>query len=126
MRTSTVKRFALITFTTAGVLTVIIWQYVYPLSIVYSWLISITAITTITFGYDKIVAGSDRTRVPENVLLALSFAGGTIGALVGMILFRHKTASSRFRSKFLLVIGAQILLLLVCYIWIRPNTTYKF
>jgi len=122
MRSSPDQRFALTTFGITAVLAVIGRQYVYLINIVYSWLIAITVVTLMTFGYDKIVAGTGRTRVPENVLLALTFAGGTIGALVGMTLFRHKTTSSRFRSKFWLVIGTPALMLFVCYIWIRPNT----
>ena len=62
----------------------------------------------------------DRGRVPERVLLALSFAGGTAGALVGMKVFHHKTAKSSFRMKFWGVTAAQVVLLTVYLIWIRP------
>lgn len=36
-------------------------------------------------------------RVPERVLLTLSLLGGSIGAMLGMLIFRHKTRKDKFR-----------------------------
>ena len=91
----------------------------YPLNVLQSWLIAITLVTFLAYGYDKVIAGSKWTRVPEKVLLALTFAGGTIGALVGMQLFHHKTAKTGFRLKFWLISIAQIVLVVAYYVWIR-------
>ena len=85
-----------------------------------SWLIGITLATFLTYGYDKVIAGSERTRVPEKVLLALAISGGTVGALAGMQLFRHKTAKESFRLKFLLVIVVQIALIAAYYVLTGP------
>ncbi|MBR6399201.1 MAG: DUF1294 domain-containing protein, partial [Lachnospiraceae bacterium] len=35
-------------------------------------------------------------RVPERVLLALAVFGGSPGALMGMLVFHHKTRKSKF------------------------------
>ncbi|MBR1724349.1 MAG: DUF1294 domain-containing protein [Ruminococcus sp.] len=36
-------------------------------------------------------------RVPEKTLLTLSFFGGSLGAMLGMLIFRHKSRKNRFR-----------------------------
>ena len=43
------------------------------------------------YGIDKARAQTHRWRVPESVLLLLGFLGGAAGALLGMLIFRHKT-----------------------------------
>ena len=45
----------------------------------------------IVYGADKWKARRGRWRIPEKVLLLLSFFGGAGGGLLGMLLFRHKT-----------------------------------
>jgi uncharacterized membrane protein YsdA (DUF1294 family) len=91
------------------------------LDVVLSWLVAITLVTFLVYGYDKLVAGSGRTRVPEAVLLALTFAGGTLGALLGRWLFRHKTRKTGFRIRFWLVVAVQIALLVAYFAWLRPR-----
>jgi uncharacterized membrane protein YsdA (DUF1294 family) len=114
-----VFRYALITFGLSLVGAVLIaLNGVDP---VLAWLLVISLVTFLTYGYDKLIAGSGRMRVPERVLLALAFAGGTLGALVGMWLFRHKTAKASFRLKFWLVVAAQIAVLVVYFAFIRPQ-----
>lgn len=43
------------------------------------------------YGADKYKAIKGMWRIPEAVLLSIGFLGGSIGALLGMYLFRHKT-----------------------------------
>ena len=62
-----------------------------------------SAITLFAFGYDKWKSGRSGQRVSEKTLLILSGIGGWIGGLVGMTLFRHKTAKWTFKLKFALV-----------------------
>lgn len=109
--------FGLATFALTIALAAIIWWYCFD--VLLSWLIAITLVTFLAYGYDKAIAGSKWTRVPEKVLLALTFAGGTIGALVGMQLFHHKTAKAGFRLKFWLVAIAPIVLIVAYYVLIR-------
>ena len=98
----------------------VLLHFVVGVDPVLSWLVAITVVTFLTYGYDKLIAGSGQTRVPEKVLLALAFIGGTLGALAGMWLFRHKTAKESFRLKFWLVVAAQIVVLVVYFVWIKP------
>ncbi|MCP5516140.1 MAG: DUF1294 domain-containing protein [Verrucomicrobiales bacterium] len=76
-----------------------------------AWLLSITAVTLLVFGWDKWAARANRRRVAEFDLLMLVLVGGTVGALVAMPLFRHKTIKTAFRRRFWLVIMLQALLL---------------
>ena len=50
-----------------------------------------SVIAFICYGRDKRLAKEKKWRTPEKVLLSLGFFGGSIGALAGMQIFRHKT-----------------------------------
>ena len=60
-------------------------------------LIIINIITFFIYGLDKLKAVNHRWRVPEWVLLGLAAAGGSAGAYLGMLVFRHKTLKPLFR-----------------------------
>jgi uncharacterized membrane protein YsdA (DUF1294 family) len=81
-----------------------------PLDPLLAWLVAISVVTFLVWGYDKAIAGSGRLRVPERVLLALTFAGGTLGALLGMRVFRHKTIKASFRRRFWVAVVLQVAL----------------
>jgi uncharacterized membrane protein YsdA (DUF1294 family) len=72
------------------------------------YLIAVSVITFLFYGYDKFQARQNRTRIPELVLHLLALAGGTIGAFLGQILFRHKTKKWQFRLVFVLIVFVQI------------------
>lgn len=61
------------------------------------YLLTINFITFITYGIDKRKAIKNKWRIKEATLLGLSFIGGSIGALMGMIIFHHKTKKPRFK-----------------------------
>jgi uncharacterized membrane protein YsdA (DUF1294 family) len=75
------------------------------------FLITINSITFITFGLDKRKAVRHQRRIAESVLLTLTFLGGTIGAIAGMLFFRHKVSKKTFLMKFALVVAVQIVLI---------------
>ena len=72
-----------------------------------SYLISINATSFVIYGYDKAIAGSTILRVPELVFHILAVFGGSPGALVGQLLFRHKIRKRSFHKLFWLIILAQ-------------------
>ncbi|HOV50815.1 MAG TPA: DUF1294 domain-containing protein [Candidatus Cryosericum sp.] len=86
-----------------------------------AWLAVMTAVTFLTYGYDKLVAGTGATRIPEKVLLALAFAGGTAGALLGMRLFHHKTSKQSFLERFGLVVAVQAVAVAGWYVFLAPR-----
>ena len=60
------------------------------------YLIGINILTFLVFGIDKWKARRGKWRIPEATLIGMSIAGGGIGALLGMSLFRHKTQKRKF------------------------------
>ena len=60
------------------------------------YLIGINVLTFLIYGVDKWKAQRDRWRIPEDTLIWLAIAGGSVGALLGMNLFRHKTKHRKF------------------------------
>ncbi|NML57503.1 DUF1294 domain-containing protein [Chryseobacterium cheonjiense] len=70
----------------------------------------ISIITFIIFGIDKRKAVKHQRRIPENTLLILAFFGGTIGALLGMLVFRHKISKRSFLLKFSGIVVIQVML----------------
>lgn len=114
-------RYGLITFGITIILTLIMLAFDSPLDLLMAWLIAITIVTFWTFGYDKAIAGGTTVRVPENILFALVFCGGTLGALLARPFFHHKTSKVSFRLKFWLVVIVQILLIAGYYLWVKPR-----
>jgi len=86
---------------------------------VLSWLLAINLVALLAYGYDKWVAGSKRTRVPELVLLGLTVVGGTLGAVVGMCWFQHKTAKGSFQLKLGLIFLVQVALVVAYFLVIK-------
>ena len=84
-----------------------------PLLVAY--LVAITFAAFVLCGYDKSVAESGATRVPEMVLFMVALLGGTGGLLFGMNLFRHKTQKESFQFVLGVVLIGQLLALR--YLW---------
>lgn len=62
-----------------------------PAGVLALWLIVINLATFAVYGIDKSRAKRGVWRVPEKTLFLLPLLGGSIGALLGMRTFRHKT-----------------------------------
>lgn len=60
-------------------------------------LLTINFISFIAFGLDKLKAVNGWWRIPEKVLLGWAIAGGSVGAFLAMLLFRHKIRKPLFR-----------------------------
>ncbi len=66
------------------------------MELIYLW-ISVTSLVAFSlFGIDKARAKQHKRRIPERILLGISALGGSVGALLGMQLFRHKTKHLKF------------------------------
>ena len=70
-----------------------------------------TILTFTVFGIDKWKAVKKKRRISELSLLLLSFFGGSFGAIISMIVFRHKISKKSFLLKFFMVIVIQILVI---------------
>jgi uncharacterized membrane protein YsdA (DUF1294 family) len=73
-------------------------------TIALTWFLVASTITFLVFGFDKWRANGVRRRVPEFTLVSLAALGGWPGGLLGMNLFRHKTAKWTFKLKFALAL----------------------
>jgi uncharacterized membrane protein YsdA (DUF1294 family) len=65
------------------------------------------------FAWDKRCARRQDWRVPERTLLTLAAVGGSIGAVLGQLLLRHKTRKEPFRTNLRLIVGLQTIVLLI-------------
>jgi uncharacterized membrane protein YsdA (DUF1294 family) len=75
------------------------------------YLIVINILTFAVYGIDKWKAKQDGWRISEATLLMLAVIGGTIGALLGMQVWRHKTMHLKFKYGLPLILLAQIALM---------------
>ncbi len=113
------RRIAFIVFILAVFLAVALSQ-VFKWDAVAAWLAAVNAIAFLTYGYDKLVAGTGRVRVPERVLIWLAFTGGSPAAFIGMRLFRHKVTKTSFQRAFWLVAIGQAVMVGLYFFWIQP------
>ncbi len=70
------------------------------------YLILINIIAFIMYGVDKSLAIKHRWRISEATLILLAVIGGSVGAFLGMQVFRHKTKHIKF------VIGVPVIFIL--------------
>lgn len=75
------------------------------IGLIYLVLINIAAYAA--FGWDKYKARWGGWRIPEKTLLLLAFAGGSVGAWVGMKVFRHKIRKAKFKVGVLVILTVQ-------------------
>ncbi len=70
-----------------------------------TYLVFINILTFLLYGIDKWKARRGKWRIPEETLIWLAVVGGSMGALLGMYLFRHKTKHKKF------TVGVPVILL---------------
>ena len=102
---------SVVPFIAAAVLALLINALLPALGLFWSWIIAVSIASFITYGYDKSIAGHDKTRVPEVVLHALTALGGTIGSFAAMQIFRHKTQKKPFQVVFWGIVAVQVILI---------------
>ena len=76
------------------------------------YLLIINALTLLIMLTDKQKAQKGAWRIPERVLLGLAIAGGSLGGVMGMRLFRHKTQHPKFALGLPVLLVLHILLLI--------------
>ena len=81
----------------------------------YIYLLLINAIGFLLMLSDKRKAIKKRWRIPERTLIGVSVLGGSIGTLIGMHLFRHKTRHLKFSIGIPVILAFQIVLMILIY-----------
>ena len=74
-------------------------------------LIVINVLTFFIYGIDKRKAKQGNWRISEGTLLTLAVIGGSIGALLGMKVWHHKTMHKKFKYGLPLILLAQTALI---------------
>lgn len=77
------------------------------------YLIVINVVAFLAFGLDKLKAKVDAWRIPEKTLLGLAIIGGSVGAILGMRTFRHKTRHKQFSVGLPVILVLQIVLVVL-------------
>ena len=83
-------------------------QAVWPAALV--WLVLVNILDFALMGVDKRRARRDALRVRERTFFLLALLGGTLGAILGMRLFRHKTKHWYFRYGLPVLLAVQVVL----------------
>lgn len=86
-----------------------------PWGILAIWLVFINIVTFLVFGVDKWKAKRKEKkdtvrRIPEKNLLLMAAVGGSVGALLGMKAFHHKTLHRAFKIGVPVILALQILI----------------
>lgn len=79
-----------------------------PMGLLVIYLLLLNMLTFAVYGADKRKAQKDKRRVPEKTLFLLAIIGGSLGALVGMRVFHHKTRHWYFRFGIPVILVLQI------------------
>ena len=74
------------------------------------WVMVMSVIAFLMYGWDKRQAKTKGWRVPEKRLHALAFLGGWPGAMFGRTYFRHKTQKNEFKIMTWLAAGLHVAL----------------
>ena len=82
-----------------------------------AYLITINAFAFLLMRIDKQKARRKAWRIPEATLIGVAIAGGSIGSLAGMYIFRHKTRHPKFTVGIPTILSLQILAAVVLYIY---------
>ncbi len=86
------------------------------LLLVYLSLVNVTAFFLMLADKKKAVKG--KWRIPEKTLLGFCAIGGSLGGLLGMRMFRHKTKHLRFSIGIPMMLAAHILLLVLLAVYL--------
>ena len=78
------------------------------------YLLLINVIAFLLMLVDKLKAKKNRWRIPERTLMLSAALGGSVGALLGMYTFRHKTK----HMKFVLGVPAILIAQVALAVWI--------
>lgn len=87
-------------------------DFVLNLPIIINIAIAFNLATFFLFGYDKWQAIHKGRRVPEKTLFLMTLLGGSVGTLIGMNIFRHKTSKTSFQFVVAMIVLLHVILIL--------------
>ncbi|WP_196000782.1 DUF1294 domain-containing protein [Clostridium sp. 1001271B_151109_B4] len=76
------------------------------------YLLLVNLLLFILMGIDKRKAITNKWRIKEKTLLILCLLGGSMGGIIGMYTFRHKTKHLKFKIGFPVIFVIQLIVVL--------------
>ena len=83
------------------------------ITIIAFYFICVNLLGLVSFFIDKQKAKRQSWRTPEATLITIALFGGSIGCLLGMYLFRHKTQKPKFFVGIPVILFLQILVIVI-------------
>ncbi len=80
------------------------------------YLVLVNAVTFTVYYLDKRKAINKKWRIPEHDLILLAIFGGSVGALLAMKIFRHKTRHAKFYIGIPVILIIQLILAILIII----------
>ena len=79
-------------------------------------LLAVNLLGFLLMGIDKYKARKRGFRIPEKTLFMTALIGGSIGSILGMYVFRHKTRHRSFTIGMPLILALQVIIVLFLYL----------
>ena len=79
------------------------------------YLLIINAVGFVLMLVDKVKAKKNLWRIPEATLFLVAAIGGSVGSILGMYTFRHKTKHIKFIVGMPLILAAQIVIAILIH-----------
>lgn len=80
------------------------------------YLIIVNAIAFLLMLADKRKAKKKQWRIPERVLFGSAIIGGSVGAILGMYTFRHKTKHTSFTVGMPIILALQVIAVVIYFL----------
>lgn len=90
--------------------------------ILLSYVLVINVVTFILYGVDKWKSRRAAWRIPEATLIRFALWGGSIGALIGIRVWHHKTLHAKFRYGIPAILLLHIALTVAIVYFSTPST----
>ena len=86
------------------------------MDIIFIYIVVINAVAFLLMLIDKYKAKKNLWRIPEATLMGVAAIGGSLGAILGMRLVRHKTKHLKFSLGLPVLLALHILLGILLYV----------
>jgi uncharacterized membrane protein YsdA (DUF1294 family) len=89
------------------------WFYALPLltQLLLFYFTAINLIAFVIYGIDKAKSRNNSRRYSEKTLWLLAFVGGSLGSLLAMKIFRHKTKKISFQALLAVILAMQLVVM---------------
>lgn len=87
-------------------------------SILITYLIGVNIAGVMLMAIDKGRAIRRRWRIKEKNLFLIAIIGGSLGCMIGMQLFRHKTKHIKFTIGMPSIFIIQVIITIIAYLWL--------